>query len=88
MDVTVNKQFWMHCFGKDIPSAEKLAQQISNMEDKLAKMGVATTHREEQACKRIWNSLERKHKMLAAVKDGQPWAWYQYPSIEEYSTHH
>ena len=88
MDVIVNKQIWMHCFGKDIPNAKTLAEQIDNLEKQLAKIGTPTSSSEERACRRIWNSLQRKHKMLAAVRDGQPWAWYQYPSPGEYTTYH
>lgn len=88
MDVIVNKQIWMNCFGKDIPSADKLVQQIDHLEKRLTEMGVPTTNSEKQVCKRVWNSLDRKNKMLSAVRDGQPWAWYQYPSIDEYAVRH
>lgn len=88
MDVIVNKHFWIHCFGNNIPSAEILAQQINHMEKRLSTMGAPSTRRQKQACKRIWNSLQRHQKMLAAVRDGQPWAWCQYPSIEDYATRH
>ncbi len=88
MDVIVNKQIWMHCFGSDIPSAKELLRQIDNLEKQLARMGAPDTPCKQRVCKRIWNSLNRNQKMLAAVRDGQPWAWYQYPTIDEYATWH
>lgn len=88
MNVIVNKQVWMHCFGNEIPSAKELVRQIDKLEKQLTRMGAPASPGEEKVCKRIWNSLNRNQKMLAAVRDGQPWAWYQYPSIEEYATRH
>ena len=88
MNVIVNKQMWMHCFGTNIPSAKELVRKIDKLEKQLARIGVPGSPCEKRVCKRIWNSLDRNQKMLAAVRDGQPWAWYQYPSVDEVATRH
>jgi hypothetical protein len=88
MDVIVNRQVWMQCFGAGIPNATRLQRSIKRLESRLTALGTPRTRREQQACSRIWNSLQRHHKMLAAVHDGQPWAWHQYPAPGQIATRH
>lgn len=88
MDVIINRLLWMHCFGKGIPDAGQLQKSIARLESQLTRLGSPETPRERQACSRIWNSLHRQQKMLAAVRDGQPWAWHQYPTPDQFDTRH
>lgn len=86
LDIMVNKQVWMDCFGAGVPTEDELVRDIRRLQTRLATANC--THQGSGHCSRLYNSLHRREKMLAAVMDGQPWAWMLYPSsadLEDYA---
>jgi len=81
----VNKQVWMNCFGAEVPSEEILSRDIQRLRKRLQKIQTSDSPTSNQSYSRLCNTLQRQQKMLAAVKDGQPWAWMLYPSDGEVS---
>ena len=86
MTVVVNKHIWMRCFGNGVPCEEQLIDDIQQRRKRLlqtlnAQNSIALRRTHSQ----LQNSLKRRHKMLAAIKDGQPWAWMLYLSQAEYN---
>jgi len=75
----VNKQVWMDCFGRDVPTEDVLVDDIRQLKARLEHISQAPERPNKQTRSRLCNSLHRRQKMLAAVKDGQPWAWMLYP---------
>jgi len=76
----VNKHVWMNCFSAGVPTEEVLTSEILRLQSRLEQFNTGHTKTNKQSYSRLCNSLQRRKKMLAAVKDGQPWAWMQYPS--------
>jgi len=70
----------MTCFGAGIPSEEVLSHDIQLLHARLEKIKREQHPTKNQLYSRLCNTLQRNQKMLAAVKDGQPWAWMLYPS--------
>lgn len=81
----VNKQVWINCFGAEVPSEEILSRDIQRLRKRLKKIQTSNSPTNNQSYSRLCNTLQRQQKMLAAVKDGQPWAWMLYPSDSEVS---
>lgn len=84
--VIVNKNIWMCRFGNEVPCEEQLIDDLQQLRKRLlqilnTKNGFALKKTHSQ----LQNSLKRRHKMLAAVKDAQPWAWMLYPSQAKYN---
>jgi len=76
----VNKQVWMDCFGAGVPSEEVLSHDIRMLRERIKNLHSAPSPSKDQFYSRLCNDLLRYQKMLAAVKDGQPWAWMLYPA--------
>lgn len=78
----VNKQVWMNCFGAEVPTEEVLSHDIRLLRDriKILRNKLGSSKHQYQSYSRLCNTLQRQQKMLAAVKDGQPWAWMLYPN--------
>jgi len=87
LSITVNKQVWMDCFGAGVPSEEVLSHDIGLLRARLKKMQRHQGGDKNQSYLRLCNTLQRHQKMLAAVKDGQPWAWMLYPSDDTANCH-
>ena len=77
LDIMVNKKVWMDCFGRGVPTEDVLVDDIRQLKTQLDSLPIQAN---KQTQSRLCNSLQRYKKMLAAVKDGQPWAWMLYPS--------
>lgn len=83
VEIIVNKSVWIHCFGNDVPDSETLSEDISLLQKRLSQLGDVDSISKKKVYSRLHNRLRRQQKMLAAVKDGQPWAWMLYPSADE-----
>jgi len=77
----------MECFGAGVPSEEVLSRDIRLLRARLNKMQSHHNRTGDQLYSRLCNTLQRHQKMLAAVKDGQPWAWMLYPSDDTANCH-
>lgn len=82
LSIMVNKQVWMDCFGAGVPTEEVLSDDIRLLRERIKRLRDSSQNSKQQSCSRLCNTLQRHQKMLAAVKDGQPWAWMLYPSEE------
>ncbi len=85
MTIIVNKQVWMQCFSKEVPCEEEILNDIQKLQSRLQILNTKNSPETKRTHSQLKNSLKRRQKMLAAVKDGQPWAWMLYPSHSEYS---
>ena len=68
LNITVNKQVWMDCFGAGVPSEEVLSRDILLLRARLNKMQNRHNKTGDQLYSRLCNTLQRHQKMLAAVK--------------------
>jgi len=84
LTIVINKDVWIKTFSADVPTEVVLRRDIRQLLQKLKKIDTDKTQRSKSARSRLCNSLQRRQKMLAAVKDGQPWAWMLYPSSAPY----
>lgn len=75
----------MHCFGKDVPDRDELSDGILQLQSRINQIGNVDSISKKKVYSRLHNRLRRQQKMLAAVKDGQPWAWMLYPATDERS---
>jgi len=87
LSITVNKQVWMDCFGADVPTEDIISREIIRLKVRLKKIKLSNSSHRNQSYSRLCNTLQRQQKMLAAVKDGQPWAWMLYPSDNDDTSH-
>jgi len=78
LNIMVNKKVWMDCFGRGVPTEDVLVDDIRQLKARLDRVSQAPGRPNKQTRSRLCNSLQRHQKMLAAVKDGQPWAWMLY----------
>ena len=60
-------------------TTEELLSAMLRLESRLAQLGTPRTTVEKRLVARYENELQRKLRMLAALRDGQSWAWAQYP---------
>ena len=75
----INKNVWMKSFSAGVPTENILRREIRSLHNRLIQFDAdKANHKASRS--RLCNSLQRRQKMLAAVKDGQPWAWMLYPS--------
>jgi len=77
----------MDCFSAGVPSEEVLSHDIRLLRARLKKLQHHPDRITNQSYSRLCNTLQRQQKMLAAVKDGQPWAWMLYPSDDMDACH-
>ena len=75
----------MQCFGKEVPCEEQIINDIQRLKSRLQILNTKNVTEIKRTHSQLKNSLKRRQKMLAAVKDGQPWAWMLYPSHNEYN---
>jgi len=81
LNTVINKSIWMKSFAAGVPTAVVLRRDIHRLHNRLKQFDAGKTRNNKSTRSRIYNSLQRRHKMLAAVTDGQPWAWMLYPSV-------
>ena len=80
LNVVINKNVWMKSFAAGVPTEVILKRDIHRLLQRLKQYDADKNTNSKSAHSRLHNSLQRRQKMLAAVKDGQPWAWMLYPS--------
>jgi len=80
LSIVINKNVWIKSFSAGVPTEAVLKQDIHRLLQRLKKFDADHNQNKKSAHSRLSNSLQRRQKMLAAVQDGQPWAWMLYPS--------
>lgn len=86
LNIVINKDVWMQCFSAGVPSEVVLRQDIDHLHGRLKQFNSNNAKNSPSKQSKLHNTLQRKQKMLAAVKDGQPWAWMLYPSAFNQTT--